>query len=458
MACASSFFFNSKMRCFFPGAAGRTRAKRLWERAVFCPGQRLPRQNGVRSKGGAHGFVAAHTWPTLIPYHFLEKHTVHLCKSKASWAALAATCLLAACGGSDSDTPLAPPVTRVQVVGDSLADSGTFGFKFTVQGSAPTGAGATPLWSDHVASRYGQSLCAHYRYKGTGSDFSTEPACTNRATGNGRINYFMAPTSPLSVARQLQDTAAAGYGAGDLVLVDGGGNDAADLIGAYLQASSDGGQAYAALLGTVLDAAAVNAALAAGAPGLAQVGAAYMDTLAAQFARTLLAQTVARGAPRVAVLNAPPITLTPRFRTALGAVAAAQGAPAAAQAEALFDGWVRTFNARLASALAGDARVVVVDFYSFFRSNLANPAQAQLSNTTSAACPVTGVDASGLPAYTLAACSASALSATAPPAGAPAGPDWWKQYVFADGFHPTPYVHQLMGQLVARSLTQAGWL
>ncbi len=388
----------------------------------------------------------------------MEKHTVNFCKSKVSWTALAAACLLAACGGSDSDTPPAPPVTRVQVVGDSLADSGTFGLKFTVQGSAPTGTGATPLWTDHIASRYGQSLCAHYRYKGTGSDFGTEASCTSRATGNGRINYFMAPTSPLSITRQLQDTAASGYGAGDLLLVDGGGNDAADLAGAYLRAAGDGGQAYAALLGTVLDAAAVNAALAGGAPGLAQAGAAYMDALAAQFARTLLANTVARGAPRVAVVNAPPITLTPRFRAALAGVAAAQGAPAAAQAEALFDGWVRTFNTRLAGALAAENRVVVVDFYSFFRNNLANPAQSQLSNTTTPTCPATGVDPDGLPAYAFATCTASALSATVPPAGAPAGPDWWTRYVFADGFHPTPYVHQLIGQLVARSLAQAGWL
>jgi len=29
---------------------------------------------------------------------------------------------------------------------------------------------------------------------------------------------------------------------------------------------------------------------------------------------------------------------------------------------------------------------------------------------------------------------------------------------FSDGFHPTPYGHQLMSQLVSRSLAQAGWL
>ena len=47
-------------------------------------------------------------------------------------AVLALSMLLAACGGGD------PPITSVKVMGDSLADSGTFGLKFTVQGSAPT--------------------------------------------------------------------------------------------------------------------------------------------------------------------------------------------------------------------------------------------------------------------------------------------------------------------------------
>ena len=37
-------------------------------------------------------------------------------------------------------------------MGDSLADSGTFGLKFTVQGTAPTGAGSTAIWPERVAA------------------------------------------------------------------------------------------------------------------------------------------------------------------------------------------------------------------------------------------------------------------------------------------------------------------
>ena len=68
------------------------------------------------------------------------KHTT----PKAALSALFAACLLAACGGSD-DAPISR-VTAVKVMGDSLSDSGTYGFKFTVQGSAATGAGAAVIW------------------------------------------------------------------------------------------------------------------------------------------------------------------------------------------------------------------------------------------------------------------------------------------------------------------------
>lgn len=375
---------------------------------------------------------------------------------KTALSVLATACLLAACGGGGSDTAPAVPVTSVKVAGDSLADSGTYGFKATVQGSAPTGPGSTPIWPERVAASYGQTLCAHYAFNGTA--FAANAACTNYAVSGGRINNFTAPTSPVSITQQLKDLGAAGFSASDLVLVDGGGNDAADLVGAYLRASSDNGQAYAAVLGSVLPAATVNTALAGGATGLAQVGGAYMQALAQQFAATVKANTVAKGAPRVAVLNAPGITRTPRFQMVLASITAQRGAEAAKQAETVFDGWVQAFNAQLATSLAGDERIVVVDFYTSFKDQSTNPGQYQLTNTTTPACPATGVGTDGLPTYTFPTCTAAALSAMTPPAGATGGADWWKNYGFADSFHPTPYGHQLMGQLVSRSLSRAGWL
>ena len=89
---------------------------------------------------------------------------------KALWVSLAAASLLVACGGGGADTSPVAPIKTVKVMGDSIADSGTFGFKFTVQGSAPTGPASTPIWPELVASNYGSTLCP--RYVSTGSAVS----------------------------------------------------------------------------------------------------------------------------------------------------------------------------------------------------------------------------------------------------------------------------------------------
>ena len=376
---------------------------------------------------------------------------------KALWVSLAAAALLAACGGGGADTTPLAPIKSVKVVGDSLADSGTFGYKFTVQGAVPTGVGSTSLWVERVAASYSQTLCAHYA-SGDGVTFANKAGCTNYAVGGGRINNFTTPTSPVSITQQLKDAGAVGYAASDLLLVDGGSNDAADLIGAYLKAGSDGGVAYQTVLGTVLDAATLQALFASGPNGPAQAGGAYMKALAAQFAATIKANALAKGATRVAILNVPDITATPRFKLVLGSVAAAQGAAASAQAAALFDAWVQAFNAQLAASFSGDSRVTVVDFNESSKDQAQHPAQYELTNIVTPACPATGRGSDGLPTYSFPTCTATALSATPPPAGATGGADWWQHYAYADSFHPTPYVHQLMGQLVSRSLSQAGWL
>lgn len=375
---------------------------------------------------------------------------------KAWLISLAAAWVLAGCGGGGADTVPLAPVTSVKVVGDSLADSGTFGLKFTVQGAAPTGAGSTPIWPERIASSYGTTLCPRYVF--TGSAFNNASGCTNYAIGGGRINNFTAPSSPVSITKQLSDAGAEGFRAGDLLLVDGGGNDAADLVGAYLSASKDGGASYSAFLKTLLPAATVDAALAGGATGMAQVAGAYMVALADKFHGSITADALNKGAMRVAVLNMPGIDKTPRLQQLLGGISATAGAAASAQVQGLVKAWVETFNVQLAKRFAGNEKVVVVDFYTSLNDQVAQPAQFALTNATSTACPITGVGTDGLPTYTFATCSAAALSANAPPAGATGGADWWKTYAFSDGFHPTPYGHQLLSQLVSRSLAQAGWL
>ena len=212
-------------------------------------------------------------------------------------AAAAAAVALAACGGGGGDTTPRENVTSVKVMGDSLADVGTFGFKNTVQASATalTGPGSSQLWVDRVAERYKVDLCAHYRSADGGASFSTVASCTGYAVGGGRINYFANPQSPISITKQMADAGAAGYKPDDLVLIDGGGNDAGDLFGAYIAASTDGGKNFFALMGTMLDAATVQALAAQGAAGMPKAGAAYMQALAVYFSKNIQANVLGKG-------------------------------------------------------------------------------------------------------------------------------------------------------------------
>lgn len=377
---------------------------------------------------------------------------------KRNVVALGAAALVAACGGGGSDTSTRVNITAVKVMGDSLADVGTFGFKFTVNGTD------SQIYPQRVAANFGiTSMCSYY-VATSATTFAVNPTagCTDYAIGGGRINNYSNPTAKVSIVQQMQDaTATANLGANELALIDGGGNDAADLVGAYLKAASDGGAAYVALLGTLLDAGTISTGVAAGKAGLAQLGGQYMVALATKFNTAIDANILAKGGNYVAVLNMPGITNTPRFQTVLNSIALANGggtagATARAQAEAVFKSWIEAFNSALATHYSGNAKVAVVDFYTSFNEEIALPAQYSLSNVTTPACPATGTGTDGLPVYDFPTCTATALSA-APPTGV-TDPNWWKNYAFSDGFHPTPYAHQLLSQLIARTLATKGWL
>ena len=204
----------------------------------------------------------------------------------------------------------------------------------------------------------------------------------------------------------------------------------------------------------------MGAAVQGGQAGLAAAGATYMTGLANKFADMIQTRALDKGATRIALLNMPGITNTPRFQLVLDGISAAYGGGAAgaaarAQSEALFKGWVEAFNARLAQRFVSEKRVVVVDFYTAFNDQVANPVQFGLTNVKAFACPVARVDSSGLPEVDWPTCTDAALAAK-PPAGGTA--DWYKTWAFADSFHPTPYGHQLVAQLISRSLATAGWL
>lgn len=136
----------------------------------------------------------------------------------------------------------------MKVFGDSLADSGTFGIKFTVQGADSL------IYPERVAASYGTTLCNFYVF--TVASFAANPkaGCTNYAVGGGVINHAT-PGDPRGIPVQLSTHAATGsFAATDLALIDGGGNDAAALVAAYLAIRGDGGASYAALLEHLADA------------------------------------------------------------------------------------------------------------------------------------------------------------------------------------------------------------
>jgi phospholipase/lecithinase/hemolysin len=355
--------------------------------------------------------------------------------------------------------PLSAIAPRVRVFGDSLSDSGTFGLKFTVQGSAATGPGSSSIWVDVVAAQFQKKLlCAYFRING--STVTTESGCTNYAIGGGRINNFTNPNAPLSVLVQLQTAAQVhgSYGASDILLIDGGGNDAADLAGAWLGATTPTGlQSFQTLLSSALGASATATLLGSGQSGPVVAGVAYMEKLADNLADAVIIHAVEKGAKKVLVMNVPDIALTPRFSAVLAGVAAQAGAEQAAAVKSVIQTWVNAFNTKLANRFAATTTaasvVAVLDFNKTFRDQVANPGAFNFTNGTSTACPVTGTDSSGLPSYTFPTCTATALSAMS---GKPSA-DWWQTYLFSDSFHPTPRAHQQAGEQALAVMTQRGW-
>src|SRR5690606_19640387 len=81
------------------------------------------------------------------------------------------------------DTTPRQQVSSVKVMGDSLADVGTFGLKFTVQGSNSL------TYPERIAVGYGLPQGCNF-FAFTGTTFAPNPAagCTNFAIGGAVIN------------------------------------------------------------------------------------------------------------------------------------------------------------------------------------------------------------------------------------------------------------------------------
>lgn len=365
-----------------------------------------------------------------------------------------AVALLAGCGGGDDALGPKVPISRVVVAGDSLADAGTFGAKFTVQNAADP-ANGFPIFPQIVAQDFGVApQCNFFVFTGTTFAPNSRAGCTDFAIGASRIRNPDAAggqASPQAVPFQLAAAAQAvggTYAATDLVLVDGGGNDAGDLFASLIGAP--GALPYPAFLAQQLDAATIGTTLAQ-PDGPAVAAVLYMQRLADTYYGAVKAGALDKGATHVAVLDMPDITLTPRIQAGLAQVTASAGAATAANVKAIVQQSTAAFNAQLRSDVGGDARVAVVPFNADFTEEVTRPADFALTNATVPACAVVGVTAFGDPSP----CTSAALDAN-PPAGL--APGWWRSWAFSDGFHPTPFGHQLLAASVNRALARAGWL
>ncbi|MFY9809736.1 SGNH/GDSL hydrolase family protein [Aquabacterium sp.] len=397
-------------------------------------------------------------------------------------AALAAASLLAACGGGDSGTN---GVTAVKVVGASLADSGTFGFKFTVQPGP--GLPAYQVYPERVASAYGlPALCAAYRATGP-TTFAVASGCTNHAVAGAGINFgrfsdansdtvddtFTAlPTVPWSQLFQLEALGAQGFAWGDLLIVgEGSANDTATLVTAYLTDAQTAGSLDTTLFRQVITSLMNDGGTVAGAGVLAvdgglAAGTTYMQQLARTLVASVRTNAIQQGARRVLILNTLDVTRTPRFE----AILAGMGETQATNVRNLVRAWINAYNTALVNESRQlQGRVEVFDFYSVFNTQLANPSQYGLTNLAQTVCDETYAESSSYtPSLATAgntslndgpvrtSCTDTYASSITPSVGT--GTTWWTTYLFADNFHPTPRGHELLGTEVNQRLRQLGWL
>jgi phospholipase/lecithinase/hemolysin len=437
-------------------------------------------------------------------------------KSMANFKVLAATfsaaLLVAACGGG-GDGNQTPRVAFTSVVsfGDSLSDVGTYrvgpiaaagGGRFTVNPSVV----ATPtIWPEFVAAQLGLSSCAA-RVGGFGSTETAVTGCRNYAQGGARVQNPKGVGNPVGVgfiagpltepvvtqlANYAADNGSANFTDKQLVTVLAGANDifgladdltaaataagnaafAQSLVGQFvagapaanqaaalgaiglavqteaskptataativtaaataaathaaMNAYTNSAVANAAAIGATAGAAAVTAGNTYAATTGAAIAVAGMTTAGTTLAGYVKDKIVANGAKYVAVSNLPDVSLTP-------------SAASSPSTQPLVLAMTMAFNKALQDGLAGTPGVVIIDAFANLQDQVAHPERYNLTNVTTPACAVS----SSL------TCTASTLIAGDT-----------SHYLFADGVHPTPYVHKLQAQLVLSYLVKAGWL
>ncbi len=411
--------------------------------------------------------------------------------------------MLAACSQTDGPGPKTL-TTTVRVAGDDYADSGTFGYKFTVQNSDDPNKGFPVMPELVAASLRAPAICPYFRSADNGNTYTNSADCTNFAVGGARINYqpplsvtvsqlpllgttlvntpplngllpnlpnlagalstlplvggiiaslpgVSGANSPLSVVKQLQTLGnSATFSTGDLFILVAGSNDISDLATQHIAASIDLGVGFGNLVSTLLGTSALPSSLAS-ASNRQTLGNAYMSKLADVYYDAIKANLLDKGATKITILNLPNVNQTPRLAQAKATLAGA------AEAGPVFLEWVNTFNTQLQTRIGNDRRFIQVSYLDLLNQLVTTSAALAVTNATTPVCPETGKGTlDNLPTYALKDCNSAALSA-ALPAGE-TSPDWWKSYGFSDSTHPTPYVHNLLARGVNLELIRAGIL
>lgn len=217
------------------------------------------------------------------------------------------------------------------------------------------------------------------------------------------------------------------------------GSTQTTIVGAAVTAAVQAGNTTAAATIAATVDTATKAATAAGAQAgtdyvTAQAPAmiAALATAGAEAATLVKSQLIGNGANYVVVNNLPDVASTPA------------GLARDANVRALIDRMVGAFNAQLASALASESKVVIVDVYAVSHDQATNPGPYGLTNVTEPACDLSPAKN---PLTSSLGCTAANLKAGDV-----------SHYSYADEVHPTPFNNLLLARFVSRSLVTKGWL
>ena len=377
-------------------------------------------------------------------------------------SALAAVALLvAACGGGDTEAPLA---RRVVVFGDSLSDIGTytpatqiplgqnpgvppfFGGKFTTNTftgyTATNNTSTANIWVEWIAARLGVTLTpAEVGFITTrvpcpaGARGLSVNTCTGYAQGGARVTdpngigktsgFLTIPIVDQIASHNTRDLTGfdTGFDKGDIVFVFGGNNDVLTQFGAASQ----------------------------GLPPADAV--ANVVTAASELVTLVRDEIIAKGGRHVAVVTLPDLSVTP-LGIGVGPVGNAQ----ADGARALLRQLSAQFNAALLAGLDGSS-AKIIDAGSLLTSIQASPTTYGLTNVSTPACAATAFNA-----------TASSLLCNASPdelftaSGVPMSFNGLidgasaSTYLFADTVHPTTAVHKIFADRVWLKLKDFGWV